>query len=103
MSVDVYPVGLLRELKMFWRSHVSLRRELPAIARWHSRRNMRNFWKVHVWRNIRMHRWHSLKNGFNGYLAEPTSFPEHVRRCGSGWTKRRALRSLKRYGYSGVE
>lgn len=98
MMIDVYPVGALREVQAAWRVFVTRRRELPAIARRHTRRNLLRFLKVHVWRNVRRRRWHELKSAFNGYLAEPTPFPEGVTRCGSGWTKRRALRSLERHG-----
>jgi hypothetical protein len=37
-----------------------------------------------------------MKTFFNGYLAEPTPFPDGMHRCGSGWTRKRALRSLRR-------
>lgn len=96
--IDVYPVGLLREIKMLWRASVTRRSALPDVARKHAWRNLRNCFRIHIWRNIRNRRWHELKNTFNGYLAEPTPFPEGLRRCGSGWTKRRALRSLERHG-----
>jgi hypothetical protein len=49
-------------------------------------------------RHVRAKNWRALKNVFNGYLAEPYEFPpgDYRRRCGTGWTKRRALRSLER-------
>jgi len=31
------------------------------------------------------------------HLAEPTPFPDGLGRCGSGWTRRRALASLRRH------
>lgn len=99
MTIDVYPVGALREIKMFWRAYVTRRKHLSDVARRHARRNVWNLLKIHVIRNIKQRRWRELKNTFNGYLAEPTPFPEHMHRCGSGWTKRRALRSLERHGY----
>jgi hypothetical protein len=38
----------------------------------------------------------ACRNAFNGYLAEPIA-DRPIGRCGSGWTKRRALRSLYRH------
>lgn len=96
MNVDVYPVGALREIQAFWRAHVTSRTLLPDVARAHTRRNLRNFVKVHAVRNLRQRRWHELKSSFNGYLAEPTPWPDGLTRCGSGWTRKRALRSLRR-------
>jgi hypothetical protein len=51
-----------------------------------------------VVRHIRARNWRALKNTFNGYLAEPDEFPpgDYRRRCGTGWTRRRAMRSLYR-------
>lgn len=93
MTVDVYPVGWLSTMQQAWRAtrcghpgYAALRvwSEAALTIRWARRRQ-----------------WRSVKNTFNGYLAEPTPFPAHLTRCGSGWTRRRALRSLQRHGYTG--
>jgi hypothetical protein len=58
----------------------AVRRELRTIAR-HLRHGQ--------WRQARMY--------CNGYLAEPAPCPDQLARCGSGWTKRRAMASLYRH------
>jgi hypothetical protein len=45
-------------------------------------------------RQTRVRNWRAVKNTFNGYLAEHESLG---RRCGTGWTKRRAIRDLYRH------
>lgn len=40
---------------------------------------------------------------FNGYLAEPLTFPAHMTRCGHAWTKRRALADLTRHHTTTLE
>lgn len=74
--VDIYPVGLLRDLKHFraWR------RESLQYAIGRLRRSMR------------MGRWRR-RSYYNGYLAESSA---NVPRCGHGWTRRRALIDLQR-------
>lgn len=72
--IDVYPVGVLEALK-----HHRVRGKFQ-----------------HLKRHLRERDWNAIKNSFNGYLAEPREWPEGLRRCGSGWTKRRALADLKR-------
>lgn len=94
-KIDVYPVGWLREIQVMWRSHVSVRGQVTRLVRNHVRRNVRGQLRQTI-ANIQRGRWRELKNQFNGYLAEPTPWPEGVHRCGSGWTKKRALRSLRR-------
>ena len=57
-----------------------------------------------VWRGItgylipqaKRREWRSVRNYFNGYLAEWHYCPEGVRhtKCGRGWTRRIALRRL---------
>lgn len=74
-AVSVYPVGLLADI------HHG--RPPGHTARY-------------VWRQARRRNWRAVKNTFNGYLAEPYEFPEGVKRCGSGWTRDRALRSWER-------
>ena len=41
--------------------------------------------------------WRAVKNSFNGWMYEPTPWPEGARRCGTGWTQRRAVRSFFRH------
>lgn len=98
--VDVYPVGWLSTLRRAGRAFVT-RRRLSVIRR-HAWFDLRRLTKLTVHR-IRTRQWRELKNSFNGYLAEPHHWPEDgsLRRCGSGWTRRRALRSLRRHGYRG--
>lgn len=93
-GVDVYPVGWLAELGRAWR-----RLHIPGHRRgW--------WWGLH-WelgytaRRARSRDWRAVRNTFNGYLAEPHDWPQDgsLRRCGSGWTRGRALRSLRRHGW----
>lgn len=95
--VDVYPVGVLAELKRLRRVY-DRQLALPPIAKKHVWRNLRRM-ALRILRLVRNRDWRTVKCYFNGYLAEPTPFPEHMRRCGSGWTKQRALKSLERHGY----
>lgn len=74
VQVDVYPVGVLAACKY--------RRYRPEFDRLKYQLRRRN--------------WRAIRNGFNGYLAEPCDWPYGLTRCGSGWTKRRALADLKR-------
>lgn len=85
--IDVYRVGLWSDVHR-------------AIGEWkHSphpharRRAVRNlaYWVRRSWRR---------RSYWNGHLAEPTPFPEPLHRCGTGWTRRRALRSLERLAAS---
>lgn len=92
--IDVYPVGLLADLLRDWRQ-IRHWRELRAAGgrpTLHIRRTAR--YLLNAVRYGASGR--AVKNTFNGYLAEPTPFPEGLRRCGSGWTKAGALRSLRR-------
>jgi len=84
-NVDVYPVGALRGLQQLRRS-LDLRVPLQGHRREairHSIRYVRRGWR-------RGSHW-------NGYLAEPTNDDIRWTQCGHGWTKRRALASLKRH------
>lgn len=78
-DVHVYPVGWLAALRQ---ARQPLLREARYARHWIKTRN-----------------WRAAKNSLNGYLAEPYEFPpgDYRRRAGSGWTKRRALRSLARH------
>ncbi len=105
-SVDVYPVGVLRHLQHAWRYLVA--RGFPGPkpihpVRWrlgNARAALRGIPRA-VGRHIRKRQWRELKNDFNGYLAEPYHWPEDgsLTRCGTGWTKARAMRSLRRRGW----
>jgi len=68
-EVDVYPVGLLWDLRHLGRSDVRF-----------------------VVRLIRKRHWRCLRNYFNGYLAE---HPTAGTRAGHRWTRSRALRDLE--------
>ena len=95
--IDVYPVGILAAIRSAWR-YLTIPNPGGTFSRrywwWNLRREGR-----YVVVKGRRGDWRAVKNSFNGYLAEPTPFPEGMRRCGSGWTKRRALKSLERHGY----
>lgn len=87
--IDVYPVGVLAELLRLGRALRSRRWEAIrwALGRLGSEAG-------HIARRARARRWREVKNSFNGYLAEHRTLGT---RCGSGWTKRRALTDL--YGH----
>jgi hypothetical protein len=103
MNVDIYPVGALADLRRAWR-YLTIRQFPAAVGppTWAWRidrtRTSLRYIRRTVTRHIRAGNWRALKNTFNGYLAEPDEFPpgDYRRRCGTGWTKRRALRSLHR-------
>lgn len=85
--IDVYPIGALKDLihiRGAWRTgHLSV---AYAITRARIK-----YTALKVWHR----KWHSLKCDFNGYLAEPRDWPPGLTRCGTGWTRRRALMSLR--------
>lgn len=89
MRIDVYPVGMLANLRHAWRSW-----RHPKVDNRHAWIYIRYAFRSSA-RHIRNRQWRELKNDFNGYLAEPTPWPEGATRCGSGWTRKRALRSLR--------
>jgi hypothetical protein len=84
-EIDIYAVGLLRDLQMFVHSPQSLRR------RW---RSLRYRIVRGVFDRIRQRKWRALRNYFNGYLAEHQS---RGTRCGHGWTRGRAYNDLMRH------
>ena len=102
-EVDVYPVGLMSNI-------CTARRGLRVFGV--SREAFQPFCKT-----VRYIRYQLCKTGtgrdlsatgrdlsairrylFNGYLAEPMVWPEDrwLTRCGSGWTRGRAVRDLRR-------
>lgn len=85
-TIDVYPVGVLATLFIAYRN---FRRGCRTDAY----RNLRSQCR-RLARATRRRDWRSFRNSFNGYLAEPYDWPEGLKGCGHGWTKRRALRSL---------
>lgn len=93
-GIDVYPVGWCAELIRLRRTY---RRDvdLPPVARRHVWRNLRRLARLSLTRAL-TGKWRALKNSLNGYMAEPTPWPEGLQRCGTGWTRGRALRDLNR-------
>jgi hypothetical protein len=94
MTVDVYPVGWLSDIRHAWRCWTD-----PKL-KGHRRKGLtflHRRWKYTV-RQARRRNWRAVRQAFNGYLAEPDEFPpgDYRRRCGTGWTKRGAVRSLRR-------
>jgi hypothetical protein len=73
MSTDVYPVGLLHDIK-----HRRIRRGLRNVRTWSSQGN-----------------WRAVRNYFrNGWLTEHRDPCSHD--CGWGWTKRASARRAER-------
>lgn len=94
--IDIYPVGWLASLLGLGRA---LRARHPAAIR-HAIRRLRQTWRYTL-RHARRGNWRAARMAWNGYLAEPRHWPTDgsLTRCGSGWTPRRALRSLHHHGY----
>ena len=76
-GIETYPVGLLRDLKD---------RRLKSGLRY-------------LLHQARRRNWRAVRNCFNGYLAEWSYPPEGLiqHRCGTGWTRKAALRSYGRH------
>lgn len=87
-QIDVYPVGVLADLRFAYRA---IRFGRFREGYWKLRSQARR-----IIERARAGNWRSVRQSFNGYLAEPTPFPEGLKGCGSGWTRKRALRSLRR-------
>lgn len=78
--VDIYAVGLVRDIHTL-DSHLANPKHWTRSAAWRTfRRSVARSWR--------------RRSYWNGYLAEPYDWPAGLRRCGSGWTRGRALRSL---------
>lgn len=84
-GVDIYPVGLLDDLRQF----------VHAIDRRQARRRIRKRLRYPL-HQARQGDWRAVKNYFNGYLAEPRDWPDGLKDCGKGWTRGRAYRDLVR-------
>ncbi|QES25820.1 hypothetical protein DEJ47_04570 [Streptomyces venezuelae] len=82
-AITIYPVGLLADLSRF--VHEADR----TVARRHLRASLHREWE-----RIKARKWREAKNYFNGYLAEHDTLGT---RCGTGWTRGRALRDLARH------
>jgi hypothetical protein len=93
-GVDVYPVGILRQLKRI-RTALDPRAGHPLWGSKTPNPGWRRMTIRHAAHCIRddAHR----RSAWNGYLAEPIVDGLRWTRCGHGWTKRRALASLKRH------
>lgn len=94
-EVDVYPVGILRSMIDSRNELRAWSRHAVAVGPVHGYLRL----TLRLMRSqVQQRKWHDLKNNFNGYLAEPRTWPEGgtLRRCGSGWTRGRALRDLER-------
>ena len=65
--IDVYPVGLLSDLK---------------------RGRLRYGIKHYLWHQIKRQDWRAVRNYFNGYLAEHDGCHHNA---GRGWTQHRAM------------
>jgi hypothetical protein len=87
VTTRVYPVGLLRDWRQYRRSPPGRRRAGRAAVR----RSL-----ACPVRHACHGEWRAAKNWLNGWLAEPDPFPPRLVRCGSGWTRRRALADLDR-------
>ena len=88
-TVDVYRVGLWDDL------HTARGQWLHDTHPGAKRAAVRSVWRS-LKRLRRYDTWRARRNYFNGFLAEPVHWPQGLTRCGSGWTRRRALDSLHR-------
>lgn len=81
MTVDIYPVGLLRDLRSFQmnRKQYGSRHALRVLWSWFcSSYRRRSYW--------------------NGFLCEPIAMPQGMKRCGRGLTEGSAYRDyVKEY------
>lgn len=85
VPIDVYPVGVLSAWQRVYRA---VKRHRTDVARGILRTECR-----HVVSEVRKRDWRSLRNSFNGYLAEHQGCAHN---CGRGWTKRAARRRAER-------
>jgi hypothetical protein len=103
-GVDVYPVSVLAALlgvaRAYGREVRSEDAETIELVRGYAWSRLRGEARQ-VRERAAAGRWREVRNAFNGYLAEPYDFPERMTRCGSGWTRARAMRSLRRHGWPG--
>lgn len=79
LRCDVYPVGLWLDV----RTHGVVMGAAKTLR--------------YVRYQARARNWRAIRNTFNGFLCEPSPFPANLTRCGKGWTRRSAIRSLERH------
>jgi hypothetical protein len=82
-QIDIYPIGWLRTLQAVGRC---LRRG-RVVQAWRFLRRETRYNMIQVRRG----NWRAFRNTFGGYHAEHHTLG---RRCGTGWTKRRAINDL---------
>jgi hypothetical protein len=85
VKVDIYPVGVLHDIKRD--------RALRKIGR---RRPWVRSTAKRIGRNAKVGDWRGIRTMFNGHLAEIEPWPVELRKCGRGWTEKAALRDLNR-------
>lgn len=77
---ELYCVGWLAALRHpRGRRARALKRELRYCVSWAKKGN-----------------WRAVRKTFNGWMYEPIPWPQEARRCGTGWTKSRAVRRFYR-------
>jgi hypothetical protein len=81
-NVEIYSVGLLHDLTHF----------VHGIDRKGARRTLRHHLRYPI-EQARKGNWRAVKCYLNGYLAEAEDMTG-IPRCGTGWTRGRAYRSL---------
>lgn len=86
-EVDVYPVGVLDALLRSYRG-------IRHLGLWGNAYRDIRYTIRGLLHRARRRQWRALRNAFNGYLAEPLDWPDGLKGCGHGWTKKRALRKL---------
>lgn len=104
-GVDVYATGVLAELQVLGRvlNPGWMRRSpRPAWLPRHPSADTHRGSGLH-WRRAALRRFpgalrRALRGRYpwSGYYAEPRTFPPGVTRVGTGWTRARALRDLRR-------
>lgn len=96
-EVDVHATGVLSDLQVIGRS---LDPTWPRRYRGpHYMPPTTPGWRLKAlrWGIGRLRRSVRRRNAWHGYHAEPRVCPPGLQRIGTGWTRRRALRSLDRY------
>jgi hypothetical protein len=105
-EIDVHATGVLSELQVLGRvlNPWWMRRRpgpswLPRHPEADRLRGTAPDWRRHAFARVRRQllRTARRRNAWHGYHAEPRVCPPVLQRIGTGWTRRRALRSLDRY------
>jgi hypothetical protein len=96
-EIDVHATGVLSELQAVgrcldptWPGRYRGPHRLPQGESGWRRKALPHFWQ-------RLLRAVKRRNAWHGYHAEPRVMPPGVKRIGTGWTRRRALRDLERH------